>query len=82
MHDHGRDHSFAQRRRRNRELKKMQVIYSNHSVVEITPYQFRIDGAIDLYPTGKKWHNLQTGERGIYGDPAKICEEQIKKEPQ
>lgn len=80
MHDHSRDHAFAQRRRRQQALKKIDALYAEHSVVELTPYQLRIDGVLDLYPTGQKWHNLQTGERGMYSDPLEICREQLKKE--
>lgn len=33
-------------------------------VEQITPYQFRIDGKIDLYPVNGLYHNLVTGKRG------------------
>lgn len=32
----------------------------------MTPYQFRIDETLDIYPTNKKWHDLQMGTRGEY----------------
>ncbi len=35
-------------------------------VVQLTPYQFRIDDAIDLYPKNHRFHNLKTGKRGFY----------------
>jgi hypothetical protein len=35
-----------------------------YEVQELTPYQFRINGLVDLYPIHNRWHNLQTGERG------------------
>lgn len=80
VHDHSRDHSFAQRRRRDKALKKISDLHAEYSVVELTPYQIRINGMLDIYPTGQKWHNIITGERGMYNDPAEICREQIKKE--
>ncbi len=33
---------------------------------EITPYQIRIDGSLDIYPTNKKWHDLTKNKRGHY----------------
>jgi len=28
--------------------------------------QFRINDILDIYPTNRRWHNLETGERGGY----------------
>lgn len=69
------DHKFAQRRRRHRgrtEIEKL--IDIGYEVVEITPYQYRVDGTLGLYPTGQKWHNLSTAE---YASAIEICREQI-----
>lgn len=38
----------------------------NFTVDQVTEYQFRIDGKLDLYPTHKRFHNLKTGKRGHY----------------
>lgn len=35
-------------------------------VVELTPYQYRINGFLDLYPKNGRFHDLRTGERGNY----------------
>lgn len=35
-------------------------------VTELTPYQFRINGIIDLYPVHGRFHNIKTGKRGFY----------------
>jgi hypothetical protein len=43
---------------------------TGHSVVRLTEYHFRIDGALDLYPTRRRFHDLRTGKRGTYGRPA------------
>ena len=40
--------------------------YSQHMVEEITPYQYRIDGKLDIYPSNRKWHLIPTGERGQF----------------
>lgn len=37
-------------------------------VVNEEGYQFRINGIIDIYPTNKKYHNLQSKRRGVYKD--------------
>lgn len=36
-------------------------------VREITPFQFRINDVLDLYPTNRRWHHLKTNRRGGYG---------------
>lgn len=37
-----------------------------HTVTDITPYQFRVNGCIDFYVTNGAWHDLQSGKRGDY----------------
>ena len=32
--------------------------------VEMTPWQIRIDGELDIWPKRGKWHDIVTGERG------------------
>jgi len=53
---------------------------SRLSVQELTPYQFRVAGWLDLYPTNQRYHNLRTNRRGWYEDLAalwrKLQEEQ------
>src|SRR5882757_2366621 len=42
-------------------------------VRELTPYQFRIDDVLDIFPTNTKFHNIKTGERGWYR-PSELLE--------
>lgn len=36
-------------------------------VEELTPYQFRVMGALDIYPTTRKYHYFEVGQdRGKY----------------
>lgn len=35
-------------------------------VVELTPYCFRIDGRLDLYPIHRRWHDIKANRRGTY----------------
>lgn len=37
-------------------------------VKQLTPYQFRVNGQLDIYPTNAKWHDLKTGQRGSFYD--------------
>ncbi len=37
-------------------------------IEELTPYQFRIDGDLDIYPTRRKWHDISMNTRGTYTD--------------
>lgn len=38
-----------------------------HSVRQLSPYQFRINERIDLFPTRQRYHDLKTQRRGSYG---------------
>src|SRR5688572_28778161 len=59
-----------QARRRLRLPKRTQEILDlagkNFRVEQLTEYQFRIDGALDLYPTHKRYHALKRDKRGHY----------------
>lgn len=54
--------------REKRRYQLLQVIpelrAKGVSVVEITPYQFRFDGKIDIYPSNKRYHDLRNNHRG------------------
>ncbi len=49
---------------RTKEVRALTEL--GHKVVELTPYQFRIDDSIDLFPVNRKFHNIKTNERGDY----------------
>lgn len=44
---------------------------AGHDVRELTPYQFRINHVLDLYPKRRKFHNIKTQERGHFPTDAK-----------
>jgi hypothetical protein len=52
-----------------------------YQVHELTPYQFRVESILDLYPKRRRYHNITTQERGHY-PPAKdlpaFVEAQVK----
>ena len=41
-------------------------------VRQLTEYQFRIDGTLDLFPTRRRFHHIPTDTRGSYTD-ALMC---------
>ena len=62
-------HREAQQERRAKRLpvRTDQILAlrrEGYSVEAKTPYQFRVDGAFDLYPIHNRWHDLRTNKRG------------------
>lgn len=41
----------------------------------ITPYQCRVNGVLDLFPTNWRYHNIKTSKRGIFDKALSIVEE-------
>ena len=39
-----------------------------YKIAKKTPYQFRINDVIDVYPIHNRYHNIKTGKRGGYRD--------------
>lgn len=66
MQDSRTDHKFAQQRRRNKAQKEIDIAISGHAVIFLTPYQIRVDGVLDLYPTSRLYHHIPTKERGSF----------------
>ena len=48
----------------------MALASKGFKVIMLTPFQYRINNAVDMYPTQARYHVLKTGERGRY--PTKI----------
>lgn len=40
--------------------------FYGYTVIEITPYHFRINGIMDLFPMSMKYHFIPTKKRGFY----------------
>jgi len=63
--NHKKEMENMRRRRRNqfylvvREFRDL-----GFEVKEVNKYQFRFNEMIDIFPSNKKFHNLETGERG------------------
>jgi len=62
----------AKKRREERRLSETETLLSfwedDFDIRKITDYQFRVNSAVDIYPTNKKWHDLKTNKRGCYRD--------------
>lgn len=44
----------------------MSLAQYGFKVEELSPYQFRVNDQLDLYPTSKKYHDVMRGTRGDY----------------
>lgn len=49
-----------------------------YTVQQLTEYQFRVNGRIDLYPIHNRWHDLKTQERGGAKDLATFIKERFR----
>lgn len=47
-----------------REIKALKA--KGYQVEELTPYQYRVECVLDLYPTRKRFHNISNQARGAY----------------
>lgn len=70
MWDH---HRIEQKmRRRERLPRRTAQIWSlkkmGYSVKQMTEYQFRIKGRVDVFPIHNRYHDIKTNERGGYRD--------------
>lgn len=67
------EHRKAQKERRAERLPGRQgeiLALPEHgfTVTELTPYQFRVNGQIDLYPIHRRYHDVKKNKRGNYRD--------------
>ena len=68
-------HEMQERRSDRRSRRTMDILAladRGFTVRELTPYHFRINEALDLYPTCNRYHNLKTQRRGGYQTVAMI----------
>lgn len=74
----------AQKSRRETRLpiRRRQILglrSKGFNVRELTPYQYRINGEIDVYPIHNKFHNLKSGRRGGYKDVEQFIDRHFHK---
>lgn len=61
------------RSKHRRTLKRLAK--DGFQVKELTPYQYRINEALDVFITNDRFHNIKTGERGDFTSIKKLCKE-------
>lgn len=44
----------------------LELLTEGFEIVQLTEYQFRINGRLDIYPTWAKWHDIKTNRRGSF----------------
>lgn len=49
------------------------AVKAKYDVKELTPYQWRINGVLDLYPVSRKWHDIKNNKRGSYRNVLEFC---------
>lgn len=55
---------MRERRRLNFEDVLDGLVKRHHKVQQMSLYQFRIDDALDIYPSNKRWHDIKHNRRG------------------
>jgi hypothetical protein len=77
MRDYRRQSNERRRKRNVDWIERFRQEHPEHDVEELTPYQFRIDDTLDIYPTSQLFHNIETGARGSYKTIPEIVKQQI-----
>jgi hypothetical protein len=58
------------------EVELPKLIARGHSVKDINKVnpgtQYRVDGWLDLWPTGRRYHDLKTGRRGGFAQMSAV----------
>lgn len=62
-----------------RTLEIRSLSAKGFSVQELSPFQFRIDGALDLYPVHRRYHVLNGDRRGTYQNALGFCLSVLRK---
>lgn len=66
--------------RRADEVHQIEALRERgYKVVSLTPYQFRVNDRLDLYPTRRRFHNLRTNQRGAYVTVAAVVSSQLER---
>jgi hypothetical protein len=63
--------------RRTNEIKEL--TRAGFDIREITPYQFRIDGRLDIFPVHNRFHDIKTDERGGFKNIKTFVFDHLKK---
>lgn len=61
------------RRLPGRQQEILDLRGAGFDVRQLTDYQFRIDGRLDLYPIHRRYHDVQANRRGSYRNAKDIA---------
>lgn len=73
---------FRQKKQERRESETLQIKELEAvgiQVRQISEYQFRFWGHLDIYPTNKRWHDIKTSKRGGYSELYSLLEKRAPK---
>lgn len=73
-----REYRRAQQQRRGDRLgprvEEIEALRGKGFTVQrMSDYQFRIDGALDLYPIHRRYHHFESRKRGDYKNPLTVA---------
>jgi hypothetical protein len=72
--------SPRKRERREKRTNEIMALTAKGFVVEaLTPYQFRVNEVVDLYPVHRRYHALEANQRGTYESALAIVQQVIGK---
>lgn len=74
-------HNQQQRRQSRLPIRTRDILQlkaAGYDIEQKTPYHFRVNGILDLWPIHNRWHDLRTGERGGAKDLAIFTKERIR----
>lgn len=65
---HNEDMKQMREKRNDLASKDLETLAKTDGIrsVYITPYQIRIEEVLDIWPSNKNYHDIQTNERGRY----------------
>jgi hypothetical protein len=81
MNELRRNHQYAQKRRLNEHIDLNGIQEAGFKVRRLTPYCYRINERLDLYPIKKRYFDIDTKEWGDYHDSIGICRMILEMEP-
>ena len=81
--DNWASYRAQQQRRRHERLPQrtdaiLRLRQRGFLVQVLTPYQFRVNGRLDLYPLHNRWHDIQTNRRGGAKDLVAFVKEWVR----
>ena len=76
------DEYFRRKKQERREVGTLEIKELEEvgiEVKQITEYQFRFWGYLDIFPTNKKWHDIKRNKRGSYSELYAFLENRVPK---